>query len=37
MKNIKLFSEKGIRLEKKTVDTLVLKLQAELEFEIESL
>ena len=37
MKNIKLFSEKGIRLEKKTVDALVLKLQAELEFEIESL
>ncbi|KAF0153402.1 MAG: putative metal-dependent hydrolase [Ignavibacteria bacterium] len=37
MKKVKLFSEKGIRLEKKCVDNLVAKLQDELEFEIESL
>ncbi|MEW6652072.1 MAG: rRNA maturation RNase YbeY [Bacteroidota bacterium] len=37
MKYVKLFSEKGIRLEKKCVDNLVAKLQAELEFEIVSL
>ncbi|MDP2036992.1 MAG: rRNA maturation RNase YbeY [Ignavibacteria bacterium] len=37
MKNVKLFSEKGIRLEKKCVDTLVSKLKDELNFEIDSL
>lgn len=37
MKNVKLFSEKGIRLEKKCIDTLIYKLQDELEFKIDSL
>lgn len=34
MKNVKLFTEKGIRIEKKVVDNLVEKLSRELEFSI---
>lgn len=37
MKNVKLFSEKGIRLEKKCIDLLISKLQNEFEFKIDSL
>ena len=37
MKNVKLFTEKGIRIEKKVVDNLIEKLKKELEFSIESL
>lgn len=37
MKNVKMFSEKGIRLEKKCVDNLVAKLKDELGFTIDSL
>jgi len=37
MKNVKLFSEKGFRIDKKCIDVLVSKLQSELEFEIDSL
>jgi probable rRNA maturation factor len=37
MKNVKLFNEKGIRIDKKVVDKLIEKLQKELDFSIESL
>ena len=37
MKNVKLFTEKGIRIDKKVVDKLIEKLQTELNFSIESL
>ena len=37
MKKVKLFTEKGIRIDKKVVDNLIEKLQKELDFSIESL
>ncbi len=37
MKRVKLFSEKGIKADKKKIELLIEKLQSELEFEIEAL
>lgn len=37
MKSVKLFSEKGIRIDKKIIDLFILKIQKELNFSIESL
>ncbi|MBI5809456.1 MAG: rRNA maturation RNase YbeY [Ignavibacteriales bacterium] len=37
MKSIKIFSEKGIRVDKKKIDLLVQKLMKELQFSIDSL